>query len=130
MHRNLNRRTALKLAAGAGALAASGRLAAPALAQAAKPLRFVPQANLPSIHIGDRVLIHCDGCPDDLFARVRFISAQAEFTPPVIYSLEERARLVFRIEAIPEQPEDVRIGQPATVALQSSSTPETIHAQK
>ena len=33
---------------------------------------FVPQANLPSIHIGDRVLIHCDGCRDDLFAHVRF----------------------------------------------------------
>jgi HlyD family secretion protein len=91
---------------------------------------FVPQANLPSIHIGDRVLIHCDGCHDDLYAHVRFISAQAEFTPPVIYSLEERARLVFRIEAIPEHPEDVRIGQPASVALQTSPMPETAHAQK
>ena len=53
----------------------------------------------------------------DLFARVSFISAEAEFSPPVIYSLEERARLVFRIEAIPERPEDVRIGQPASVTL-------------
>ena len=35
----------------------------------------------------------------------------------MIYSLEERARLVFRIEAIPEHPEDLRIGQPADVAL-------------
>jgi HlyD family secretion protein len=91
---------------------------------------FVPQANLPSIHIGDRVLIHCDGCREDLYAHVRFISAQAEFTPPVIYSLEERARLVFRIEAIPEHPEDVRIGQPASVAVQTSSMPETVHAEK
>ena len=39
-------------------------------------------------------------------ARVNFISAQAEFTPPIIYSQEERARLVFRIEAIPERPGD------------------------
>jgi len=48
MHRNVDRRTALKLAAGAGALAVSGKLAAPALAQgaAARTLRFVPQANL------------------------------------------------------------------------------------
>ena len=91
---------------------------------------FVPQANLPSIHIGDRVLIHCDGCLADLFARVRFISTQAEFTPPVIYSLEERARLVFRVEAIPEHPEDVRVGQPASVALQISQKPELAHAQK
>jgi len=92
---------------------------------------FVPQATLLSIHIGDRVLIHCDGCREDLIARVRFISAQAEFTPPVIYSLEERARLVFRIEAIPEHPEDLRIGQPADVALEQASPPEpTNHARK
>jgi HlyD family secretion protein len=92
---------------------------------------FVPQATLPSIHIGDRVLIRCDGCRKDLGARVSFISATAEYTPPVIYSLEERARLVFRIEAIPEHPEDVRIGQPADVTLQEARTPEpTKHAEK
>jgi peptide/nickel transport system substrate-binding protein len=43
----VNRRSVLKAAAGAGALAASARLAAPALAQGAgRTLRFVPQANL------------------------------------------------------------------------------------
>ena len=57
----------------------------------------------------------------DLVARVNFISAQAEFTPPVIYSQEERARLVFRIEALPEQPEDMRVGQPVSVALQPAA---------
>src|ERR1700724_2603634 len=48
MNRCVNRRTALRLAAGAGALAVSARLAAPAIAQgaAARTLRFVPQANL------------------------------------------------------------------------------------
>jgi HlyD family secretion protein len=91
---------------------------------------FVPQATLPSIHIGDRVLVRCDGCRNDLIARVSFISTQAEFTPPVIYSLEERARLVFRIEAIPERPDDLRIGQPASVALQTSSMPGKVHAHK
>jgi HlyD family secretion protein len=91
---------------------------------------FVPQATLPTIHIGDRVLIRCDGCRDDAVARVSFISAQAEFTPPVIYSLEERARLVFRVEAIPERPEDLRIGQPTSVALHQQTTAETAHAEK
>ncbi len=91
---------------------------------------FVPQAMLPSIHIGDRVGIHCDGCAADLFARVSFISAEAEFSPPVIYSLEERARLVFRIEAIPERPEDVRIGQPASVAPLSEPMQGVAHAEK
>ena len=91
---------------------------------------FVPQATLPGIHIGDRVLVGCDGCRGDLFARIRFISAQAEFTPPVIYSLEERARLVFRVEAVPEAPEDLRIGQPASVVLQDSSMSGAAHARK
>lgn len=91
---------------------------------------FVPQANLPAIQIGDRVLVHCDGCRSDLYARVSFISAQAEFSPPVIYSLEERARLVFRVEALPEQPEEMRIGQPASVALLTPPPRETTHAKK
>src|SRR2546429_4951512 len=44
----MDRRTLLKAIAGAGTLAATGRLSAPALAQgaAARALRFVPQANL------------------------------------------------------------------------------------
>lgn len=92
---------------------------------------FVPQDTLPAIRIGERVRVACDGCRDDLFARVSFISAQAEFSPPVIYSLEERSRLVFRIEALPERPEDVRIGQPASVAfLDAPPTREADHAER
>ncbi|HXF54479.1 MAG TPA: efflux RND transporter periplasmic adaptor subunit [Hyphomicrobiaceae bacterium] len=91
---------------------------------------FVPQAVLPTIRIGDRVRVSCDGCRNDLSARVSFIAAQAEFTPPVIYSLEERARLVFRIEAVPEHPENVRIGQPVSVALQEPTNSGSAHAGK
>jgi HlyD family secretion protein len=80
---------------------------------------FVPQTVLPQVHIGDRISVSCDGCAKGLMARVNFISAQAEFTPPVIYSQEERARLVFRIEALPEEPQNVRVGQPVSVVLQS-----------
>ena len=89
---------------------------------------FVPQAKLPTIHIGDRVAVTCDGCASDLLARVSFISAQAEFTPPVIYSQEERARLVFRVEATPERPADLRTGQPVSVALQGAAGES--HARK
>ena len=78
--------------------------------------------------IGDRIAVQCDGCAGDLVARVRFISAQAEFTPPIIYSQEERARLVFRVEAIPERPADLRVGQPVTVTLQSAASQS--HASK
>jgi HlyD family secretion protein len=83
---------------------------------------FVPQAMLPKIHIADRVIVHCDGCTAGLAARISFISAQAEFTPPIIYSQEERARLVFRIEALPEHPEDLRVGQPASIVLDTGNS--------
>lgn len=89
---------------------------------------FVPQAVLPTISIGDRVAVTCDGCRSDILARVTFISAQAEFTPPVIYSQEERARLVFRIEATPERPQDLRVGQPVSVALKAGGG--EAHARK
>ena len=79
---------------------------------------FVPQATLPRLHIGDRIGVRCDGCAGTLYARVSFLSAQAEFTPPVIYSQEERSRLVFRVEAIPERAEELRVGQPVSVLLQ------------
>jgi HlyD family secretion protein len=89
---------------------------------------FVPQAVLPTMKIGDRITVSCDGCTGDLVARINFISAQAEFTPPVIYSQEERSRLVFRVEALPERPENLRVGQPVSVALSSSGG--TDHARK
>jgi HlyD family secretion protein len=89
---------------------------------------FVPQAELPKVKLGQRIAVKCDGCADDLVARVNFISAQAEFTPPVIYSQEERARLVFRVEAIPERPADLRVGQPVSVAFQEAGG--TSHAYK
>jgi HlyD family secretion protein len=76
---------------------------------------FVPQQDLPKVSHGQQVRIACDGCPDGLTARISFIAAQAEFTPPVIYSREERAKLVFRVEALPDQPERLRVGQPITV---------------
>lgn len=89
---------------------------------------FVPQAVLPRVRIDDRVAVTCDGCAGNIVARVNFISTQAEFTPPVIYSQEERARLVFRVEATPEHPEILRVGQPVSVALQA--TAGVSHARK
>jgi HlyD family secretion protein len=79
---------------------------------------FVPEAVLPKIALGDAVRIGCDGCQSDLTARVSFISRSSEFTPPVIYSLEERNKLVFLIEARTEHTENLRVGQPITVTLE------------
>lgn len=79
---------------------------------------YVPQAVLPTIGLRDTVRLRCDGCPTDLTARVSFIARQSEFTPPVIYSLQERSKLVFLIEALPDQPTALRVGQPIDIALE------------
>lgn len=77
---------------------------------------FVPEAVLPQVAIGQSVTAHCDGCPP-IPARVSFIAAAAEYTPPVIYSRDERAKLVYLVEALPDDPAVVRPGQPVTVQL-------------
>lgn len=78
---------------------------------------FVGEAMLPRIAIGDPVEILCDGCAAPLPARITFISRNAEFTPPVIYSRQERHKLVYLVEARPEQAEKLRVGQPIDVRL-------------
>jgi HlyD family secretion protein len=78
---------------------------------------FAPQPLLADVKYGESITISCDGCEHGLTAKVSFIARSAEFTPPVIYSLEERAKLVYLIEARPDQPEKFRVGQPVTVTL-------------
>ncbi len=78
---------------------------------------FVQQAVLPTIKLGDPVGVNCDGCAAGMTARISFIASSAEFTPPVIFSEEERGKLVFLIEALPEKPEGLRVGQPVSVTL-------------
>lgn len=80
---------------------------------------FVGEAVLPKIALNDTVRVSCDGCRNDLVARVSFISRSSEFTPPVIYSLEERNKLVYLIEARTEQTENLRVGQPISVTLET-----------
>ena len=80
---------------------------------------FVPQETLPQIKVGQSVSIRCDGAPSAINATINYISTQVEYTPPVIYSRETRANLVFMIEAkiSPADVADVRPGQPADVRL-------------
>jgi HlyD family secretion protein len=82
-------------------------------------LRFyVPETLIGAMRIGDAVTVHCDGCGADIAAKVRFIATQAEFTPPVIYSRENRAKLVFLVEAWPDAPNPaLHPGLPVEVAL-------------
>jgi HlyD family secretion protein len=84
---------------------------------------FAPEPTLPQIKYGESVAVSCDGCEKGLTAKISFIARSAEYTPPVIYSLDERAKLVYLIEARPEQPEKFRVGQPVTVTLAKGAPP-------
>lgn len=86
----------------------------------ARKLRlYAPQPLLVRLAVGTRLSVRCDGCPPDLEARVSYVSPQAEFTPPVIYSNDSRSKLVFLVEARfegeaarqlnPGQPVDARL---------------------
>src|SRR6185369_6739641 len=78
---------------------------------------FIGEPLLATIALGDTVEVTCDGCAKPVTARVSFIARSAEYTPPVIYSLEERNKLVFMIEGRTDTPEGLRVGQPVSVAL-------------
>jgi HlyD family secretion protein len=78
---------------------------------------FVPQADLATLPPGTPVSVSLDGAPAPLRATVNYVSTQAEFTPPVIYSRENRAKLVFMVEAVfgPADARNLRPGQPVDV---------------
>ena len=86
---------------------------------------FVPEAAISSLHRGDPVALKCDGCPADLTATVSFISPQAEYTPPVIYSEASKTKMVFLVEARPAPEQAVRLtpGQPIEVRPKGPRTP-------
>jgi HlyD family secretion protein len=76
---------------------------------------FVAESELPQARIGREVRLACDGCPAALSARIRWVSPQAEFTPPVIYSIGTRSKLVFMVEATPAPGSALKPGQPLDV---------------
>ncbi|BAN25827.1 HlyD family secretion protein [Caballeronia insecticola] len=81
---------------------------------------FVPESDVGRLAAGRAVSIHCDGCAADIPAKITYVSNQAEYTPPVIYSNENRAKLVFMIEAHPQASDAMKLhpGQPVAVRLQ------------
>lgn len=84
---------------------------------------YVPEPALASVALGQSVAIACDRCPGGLQARISFISGEAEFTPPVIFSEQERAKLVFRIEAKPLGAVPLPIGLPVSITPAASAPP-------
>lgn len=80
---------------------------------------FVTEPAVGSLALGQQVSLRCDGCGDPIPATISFIARSAEFTSPVIYSKENRASLVFLVEArpAPQQARRLHPGQPLEVRL-------------
>ncbi|WP_434665196.1 HlyD family secretion protein [Klebsiella sp. B345] len=78
---------------------------------------FVPEAILGKFKTGMSVKLLCDGCSTAIPGTINYISPEAEFTPPVIYSTNRREKLIYMIEAVPdrEYAMQLRVGQPFSV---------------
>lgn len=79
---------------------------------------YVPETALGSMTIGKPVSLSCDGCPSPIPAQVTYVSSQAEYTPPVLYSKDSRAKLLYLVEARPSREDGVKLrpGQPLDVS--------------
>ena len=64
---------------------------------------YVPEAALSRIAPGTRLSIACDGCGEGMGGTVTYVSPDPEYTPPVIYSRESRQKLVWLVEARPDE---------------------------
>ena len=80
---------------------------------------YVPEPALGRVRPGEAVSFTCDSCGAAMSATISFIADRAEFTPPVLYSKENRAKLVFLVEArpAPEVAAKLNPGQPVDVML-------------
>ncbi len=99
-----------------GEVVGAGEPVAALLAPENLKLRFfAPETLLSSVKIGGPVVFTCDGCAGELEASIIFIASEPQFTPPVIYSIDEREKLVFLVEARPASPGSLRPGQPVSI---------------
>ena len=80
---------------------------------------YVPETKLGAVKVGQKVSLACDGCGAAIAGTITFIAPQAEYTPPVIYSKDNRAKLVFLVEAKPAAEDSPKLhpGQPVDVTL-------------
>ncbi len=79
---------------------------------------YIPEPAIASVAPGTRLAARCDGCGPGALATVTYVSDEPEFTPPVIYSIENRQKLVYLVEARPDPgAEALKPGQIVDVSL-------------
>ena len=81
-------------------------------------VRFhVSQSQLHKLSIGQNIKVKIDGMNQFMSAKISYIASSAEFTPPVIYSKDSRAKLVFLVEAQLGSSDSLNPGQPVDIVL-------------
>jgi HlyD family secretion protein len=84
-------------------------------ADAMKVLFYVSETDRQQFALGQQVSVSCDGCAADLTATISHFASDPQFTPPIIYSRDERNRLVFLTEAVMDEQNSVLPGQPVSI---------------
>lgn len=84
-----------------------------------KIIFFVGEKMLGHLSLNQKISISCDSCQKTYLAKITFISPTAEYTPPIIYSDERRDKLVYRIEAFPENPLFFHPGMPVKISIEN-----------
>lgn len=79
---------------------------------------FVPVTIANKLHVGKDVVFSCERCAEENHAMIRYISPEAEYIPPLVYSHENRDKLVFRVKAMIEHPASFKPGEPVMVTVQ------------
>ena len=80
---------------------------------------YIPEVKLSTLKLGQKVMINCDNCPKNTEATVSYISPEAKYTPPIIYSKDTRDQLVYLIRArLPKEiAKNFHPGQPIDVSI-------------
>jgi len=84
-------------------------------ASAMKVEFFVSEADRHLFSLGQQISVSCDGCAPGLLATISDFASDPQFTPPIIYSRDERNRLVFLTEATMVQQNGILPGQPVSI---------------
>ncbi|MDP3704832.1 MAG: HlyD family efflux transporter periplasmic adaptor subunit [Legionellaceae bacterium] len=80
---------------------------------------FVPLNQLADLSIGKDILFYYDGTSNKKKAKISYISPEAEYMPPLIYSRDNNDKLVFRIKAQVECSERLIPGEPVVIVVES-----------
>ncbi len=80
---------------------------------------YISGDQLSSVKIGEEVTVRIDGSEEieELHGKVTWISSQAEFTPKIIQTKEERVNLVYAVKVLVANDGRLKIGMPGEIKL-------------